>query len=112
ETHRPLEALADFTEVGRILEALEIENPAFRAWRSHAALALHALGRDDEGCELAAAELALARRWGAPRPIGVALRVLGLVQGGREGESDLREAVEILAGSSAGLEHAKALVDL
>ncbi len=112
ETHRPVEALADFTEVGRILEALEIHNPAFRAWRSHEALALHALGRDDEGCELAAEELALARRWGAPRPIGVALCALGLLRGGREGESHLREAVEVLAGSSARLEHAKALVDL
>jgi len=112
ETHRPVEALADFTEVGRILEAVEIHNPAFRAWRSHAALALHALGRDDEGCELATEELALARRWGAPRPIGVALRALGLVQEGRQGESHLHEAVEVLAGSSARLEHAKALVDL
>jgi len=112
ETNRPAEALADFTEVGRILEPLEIHNPAFRAWRSHAALALHALGRDDEGRELAAEELALARRWGAPRPIGVALRALGLVRGGRQGESHLREAVEVLAGSSARLEHAKVLVDL
>ncbi len=112
ETNRPVEALADFTEVGRILEALEIHNPAFRAWRSHAALALHALGRDDEGCELATEELALARRWGAPRPIGVSLRALGLVRGGREGESHLRQAVEVLAGSSARLEHAKAHVDL
>jgi len=112
EKHRPLEALADFTVVGRILESLEIHNPAFRGWRSHAALALHALGRDDEGCELAAEELELARRWGAPRPIGVALRTLGLVQGGREGESHLREAVEILAASTARLEHAKALTEL
>jgi DNA-binding CsgD family transcriptional regulator len=112
ERRRPREALADFTEVGRILEPLEIDNPAFRAWRSHAALALHALGRDPEGCELAAEELELARRWGAARPIGVALCALGLVQGGREGESHLGEAVEILAGSSARLEHAKALIEL
>ncbi len=112
ETRRPREALADFTEVGRILEALEIHNPAFRAWRSHAALALHALGRAEEACALAAEELELARGWGAPRPIGVALRALGLVQGGRKGESHLREAVEILAGSTARLEYARALVDL
>ena len=37
---------------------------------------------------------------------------LGLVQEGRQGESHLHEAVEVLAGSSARLEHAKALVDL
>jgi DNA-binding NarL/FixJ family response regulator len=112
ERGRTLEALADFTEVGRILEALEIHNPAWRPWRSHAALALHALGRDDEGYALAAEELELARRWGAPRSIGVALRALGLVQGGREGEAHLREAVPVLAGSSARIERARALVDL
>jgi DNA-binding CsgD family transcriptional regulator len=112
ETRRPLEALADFTEAGRILEAVQIHNPAVRPWRSHAALALHALGRDAEGCELAAEEVELARRWGAPRPIGVALRALGLVQGGQEGELHVAEAVEILASSSARLEHARALVDL
>jgi len=112
ERRRPREALADFTEVGRILEALEIQNPAFRAWRSHAALALHALGRDEEACAMAAEELELARGWGAPRPIGVALRALGLVRGGPEGESHLRKAVELLAGSTARLEHAKGLVDL
>ncbi len=34
------------------------------------------------------------------------------IPGGRQEESHLRQAVEVLAGSSARLEHAKALVDL
>jgi DNA-binding NarL/FixJ family response regulator len=38
--------------------------------------------------------------------------VLGLVEGGKAGIGLLREAVEVLAGSEARLEHARAIVDL
>ena len=38
--------------------------------------------------------------------------MLGLVEGGTAGIGLLREAVEVLAGSQARLEHARALVDL
>jgi DNA-binding NarL/FixJ family response regulator len=38
--------------------------------------------------------------------------VLGLVEGGRAGIGLLREAIDVLAGSQARLEHARALVDL
>jgi DNA-binding CsgD family transcriptional regulator len=105
-------ALEDFLAIGRIAEAVEIKNPAFRPWRSHAAAALHALGRDDEARELASEELELARRWGAPRTLGVSLRALGLVASPAECERRLREAVAVLAGSPSRLEHARALVDL
>ena len=57
-------------------------------------------------------ELALARRWGDPHAIGTSLRVLALVEGGKEGIALLREAVEVLEGSEAQLEYAHALVDL
>jgi len=70
------------------------------------------LGRTDEAAELAREELKLARQWGAPRPIGIALRVLGLVHGGRRGEAQLRHAVTVLEPSGAQLEHARALIDL
>jgi DNA-binding CsgD family transcriptional regulator len=49
---------------------------------------------------------------GDPYAIGASLRVLGLVEGGEAGIGLLREAVEVLAGSEARLEHAHALVDL
>src|SRR4030095_1695776 len=61
---------------------------------------------------LADEELALARRWGDPHTVGASLRVLGLVEGGEAAIGLLREAVEVLAGSGARLEHARALVDL
>src|SRR4029077_8244070 len=93
-------------------EAVAIHNPAFRPWRSNAAAALHVLGRDDEARETAFAELELARRWGAPRSVGIALRGLGLVAAAAEREPLLREAVEVLAVSPSRLEHARALVDL
>jgi DNA-binding CsgD family transcriptional regulator len=75
-------------------------------------LTLLALDRRDEALELATEEVELARAWGAPRPIGVALRTLGLTQGGAEGVETLRESLAVLEGSSAKLERARTLVDL
>ena len=109
---KPEAALRDFETILRTADRLEMRNPALRPWKSNAAAALHALGRDQEARELAAEELESARAWGAPRPIGLALRTLGLIERGRAGERRLREAVEVLTSSPARLEHAKALVDL
>jgi DNA-binding CsgD family transcriptional regulator len=81
-------------------------------WRSHAALAQRALGSGDGGVALAREELGLARRFGAPRSIGIALRAAGLVEGSERGIELLREAVTVLEGSQARLEHARALIDL
>lgn len=100
-------------ECGRRFEAVDGRNPAFIAWRSRAALALQALGeRPREARRLALEEVELARAWGAPRALGVALRSLGLVEGGERGIELLEEAVTVLSPSSARLEHARALVDL
>jgi len=105
-------ALASFTEAGHMAHLLGIENPAVEPWRSGAALALHRLNRHAEARARAASELELARGWGAPRPIGIALRALGLIEGGAHGEQLLRDAVGVLAESPARLELAHALVDL
>src|SRR5262249_33991825 len=61
---------------------------------------------------LAAEEVDLARRWGAPRGIGIALRGLALVEPADDGVRLLREAVDVLGASPARLEHARALLDL
>ncbi|HZE29221.1 MAG TPA: LuxR C-terminal-related transcriptional regulator, partial [Gaiellaceae bacterium] len=105
-------AVSDFSQLGRCMEAFEMRNPAVLAWRSHLALALLGLGERDEALELVREEIELARAWGSARPIGVALRVRGLVEGGAEGIETLRESLAVLQGSSARLEHARSLVEL
>jgi DNA-binding CsgD family transcriptional regulator len=88
-----------------------IVNPAAGPWRLFKAQALDLLERHDEALELAEAELELARRFGAPDTVGIALRVLGTLE--REAGLDhLREAADVLAESSARLEHAKTLAAL
>ncbi|MGW5069013.1 AAA family ATPase [Streptomyces cyaneofuscatus] len=103
----------DALAAGRAAEALGILNPAVTEWRVHAALALRAAGRTEQAEELAAAELGLARAWGAPAPIGRALRLrAGLTPVRGRSLGLLLEAVDVLEGSSARLEYAAALADL
>ncbi|HSU40080.1 MAG TPA: hypothetical protein VLJ38_10940, partial [Polyangiaceae bacterium] len=98
------EALAGFGHVSAAA--------SYPAWRSLAALAHHALGAEDEALALASEEAELARAWGAPRTLGRALRILGLIEGGADGITTLREAVDTLADSPSRLEHAYALANL
>jgi DNA-binding CsgD family transcriptional regulator/tetratricopeptide (TPR) repeat protein len=104
--------LEELLDAGRGFERIGGRNPAFMAWRSQAALALLQLGRAEEAAQLAREELELARVWGAPRALGAALRAAGLVAGGKEGLTLLREAVDVLEDSPAKLEQAKARTEL
>jgi class 3 adenylate cyclase/DNA-binding CsgD family transcriptional regulator len=105
-------ARADYERLGAYMESFGMRNPAVVAWRSHLALPLLALERRDEALELAREELELARAWGAPRPIGVALRTRGLAEGGETGIETLRESLTVLEASSAKLERARTIVEL
>lgn len=80
-------------------------------WRSTKAVALDRLGRQKEAIELAEAELAAARAWGARATVARSLWTLGSLEGDR-GLARLEEAVDVVAGSPARLEHAKALCAL
>ncbi len=104
--------LADLLEVGRRLDRFGVRNPSYSAWRSSAALVLHGLGEHVEARRLADEELALARRWGAPRPIGTALRTAGLLEPAAAGIEHLRASVDVLRDSPALLERAKSLTEL
>jgi DNA-binding CsgD family transcriptional regulator len=109
---REQEALQHFTAWRDVVAG--IENPAcFSAWRSASALALSALGRAEEGEQLAREELARARAFGAPRAVSRALRAVAHV--GAQGDLAanlelLEEAVTLTAGSEARLEHGWALL--
>lgn len=80
--------------------------------RAGAARALRALGERERARHVADAELKEVRVFGAPRALGVALRVAGLAQGGEAGLELLAESVESLNGSPALLERAHSLTEL
>jgi DNA-binding CsgD family transcriptional regulator len=106
------EALSEFQAAGEIAAGSLAPSPCYQSWRSDAALAALALGHTDTARLLSEEELELARTFGAPRTLGVALRAAGLVVGGQGGEALLREAIEVLAGPDTQLEQARALADL
>jgi ATP/maltotriose-dependent transcriptional regulator MalT len=103
-------ARAELQSAAGVYEALHLLNPS-TCWRSALALTLAA---DDPGeaLRLVNTDLELARQAGLPRPAGVALRTRGMLAGGQRGLDDLREAAELLASCGAGLEHARALIEL
>ncbi|MET0553377.1 MAG: LuxR C-terminal-related transcriptional regulator, partial [Vicinamibacteria bacterium] len=109
---RAREGLDDLREFGRRDELWGGANPIASRWRSRASLALAALGEGDRARGMAREDLERARRWGAASGIGVALRAVALTEGGGASVGRLREAADVLAGSPARLEHARALTDL
>jgi class 3 adenylate cyclase/tetratricopeptide (TPR) repeat protein len=105
-------ARSDYARLGECMDSFEMRNPAVLAWRSHLALALVGLGRRDEARELAREEAELAREWGAPRALGVALRTQAQAEHGDDRFAMLRESLTVLEGSSAKLERGRTLVQL
>jgi DNA-binding CsgD family transcriptional regulator len=112
EQRRFDEAVVDFLAAGDIATRIGAPSPTFVPWRSHASLALLSLGETERARRLSSEEVELARAFGAPRALGVALRADALVVGGLRGEPLLREAVEVLGGPDTRLEQARALADL
>jgi DNA-binding CsgD family transcriptional regulator len=97
---------------GSLLGSLLAENPSIAAWRSRAALAAATLGDHGLARELWQEELDLARRCGAPRAIGIALRTGGLVEERSRGIELLRESAAVLERSPALLERARSMIEL
>jgi DNA-binding CsgD family transcriptional regulator len=110
--NRPDEALADFMACGGILAAAGAPNPSVLPWRSGAARALWVVGDHYEARLLADEELALAREFGAPGPIGRALRTVAGMEEGMRAIDPLEEAVACLEDAPTALERARALVEL
>ena len=111
---RERDALAHFEAWRDVVS--DVRNPAFFAgWRSATSRVLAALGRPEEARGLAAEEVALAERCGAPRALSIALRgqAHAEAQDDLDGPTALLErAVQTAAGSEARLEHCHALLEL
>ena len=106
---RPREAANVAREVGVEAQAVGFEGATMLLWPAVAAEALLELGDAEHAAHLAARGVELAQRFGAPGPIGCALRVRGIAERNLE---VLQAAEHSLAGSSMRLEHARSLVEL
>jgi DNA-binding CsgD family transcriptional regulator len=113
ESGDPGTALAELLAVGAHAERAGLEVMLAEPWRPAATLAALAVGDAASARSLALAEVAAARAAGAPRRLGIALRVAGITAGpGAAGLALAREAVAVLEASPARLELARALVGL
>jgi DNA-binding CsgD family transcriptional regulator len=105
------EGISDMLDADERMKAGNWQLSVITSWVPAAALAMVKLGRRDEALELAAQELDAARAFGARRRLGIALSTCGRLQRG-ERVAYAREAVEVLDGSPARIELARALVYL
>lgn len=113
---RPAEALADFQTCAAMFSpgewGTEMRDVGYLHARAGAAQASLRLGQCQLACELAQAELSDVRAFGAPRALGVALRVAGNVERGSAALELLAESVAVLQHSPALLERAHSLTEL
>jgi len=106
------EALKDLLLAEQGAEALGVRNPAVTSWRCVAATALCAAERTTEARDLARENLELARAFGAPWALGMALRTAAEVGDPVDRLGLLTEAAGVLEPAGASLECAKATIDL
>lgn len=105
---RPREAADAALAVGAQAQACGLES-AMLLWPADAAEALLDLGDAEHATRLAVRAVQLAERFGAPGPVGCAMRVLGLVEHDLE---HLTTAERTLEMSTMRLEHARSMVEL
>ncbi|MBE1549968.1 DNA-binding CsgD family transcriptional regulator [Mycobacterium sp. OAS707] len=103
-------AAADFLAFGDAALAGGYEERG-ALWRLWAAQALAAAGAGERAAALADEQLTIARAWGAPGGLGMALRVRAAVDPYADGGSTLDRAIASLRDSAYRLELARALVD-
>jgi DNA-binding CsgD family transcriptional regulator len=97
-----VQGLDTLLECEAVAHELGAANPAATlCWRSDAALLAARIGDQERARRLIAEELRLARAFGAPHTVGIALRAAGLIAGGDEGLAHLAEAVIVLDGSGS-----------
>jgi DNA-binding CsgD family transcriptional regulator len=102
----------EFLACGESAELMQLLNPAMFGWRSQAGIAALRLGREEQARELVEEELARAKRFGAPRALGVAQRAAALLETGPTVEDVLTSSAGLLSGCGARVELAYTLVEL
>ncbi|MFD5825407.1 LuxR C-terminal-related transcriptional regulator [Lentzea sp. NPDC060358] len=107
---RAAAALEEFLDCGRHIAAWGVANPVVLPWRSAAALAAAGAGDLVLARICADKDLVAARRWGAPRGVGLALHAVALARGGDD--VLLEEAVTCLGKASTADESLRARHDL
>jgi DNA-binding CsgD family transcriptional regulator len=106
----PRAALEDLVAFGALATRYQLRGD-FHPIFCYLALALHAAGEKAEAQRVAAHEVAAARVWGQARKTGLALRTLGLVEGGERGLGLLRESIGVLESSPARLELMRSMAE-
>jgi DNA-binding CsgD family transcriptional regulator/tetratricopeptide (TPR) repeat protein len=101
-------ALAYALRCGELLDEAGISNPVFAPWWLHAASLLARMGRASEAGELVERGEEMAGRWGTARASGLVLMAKGTITRGPGALEVLTEATELLAGTSAKSDHARA----
>ncbi|MFL6049403.1 MAG: ATP-binding protein [Gaiellales bacterium] len=109
---RAAQALEEYAMCGRLEREWGIVTPAVSDWRSDAVPLLLAAGREQEARDLIDEQLGRCRAFGAPRPLGAALRAASLLHQGDDAIALLEEAVAVLEPSPARLELAYAMLAL
>ncbi len=109
---RTEEALGQLRVAGQLGTLVNARHAALLPWRPPAVEILLGRGDREEAQRLAGEDVEEARAFGAPGPLGAALRVRGLTVSPTEGVELLRESERVLAGSPARLEHARTVVEL
>lgn len=105
----PAAALGLLLRCGESMTDVGIGNPVFVPWRTDAAYLLAGLGRRAEAAELVERDGEAAQRWGTARAIGRQLMARGAIaEDAAHAVEWLTEAVEVLSGSPAWLEEARA----
>jgi DNA-binding CsgD family transcriptional regulator/tetratricopeptide (TPR) repeat protein len=110
--NRPESALSDLDELKSRYDQRGVVNPPGPQYLGGIALARLALGEREKASGFAASQLDRARIFAARRPLSIALRTAGLVEGGDRGIDLLRESVNVAEASGALLELAKSLYEL
>ena len=105
-------ALEQFDRAAELAARRGVANSAVAMWRVGRCEALLGLGRTTEAAELAAENLRLARQFGAPVPIAVALKAAAMTATEDDSRVMLEEALGVLSTTTAEVWRCQVLIDV